>query len=98
MKEPAKTKEFIATNKKKVEVSFDCECGAKVTVTVDIPKPNLEGDNYSNGMGITDVGINCPVCGKEYNVKVQIDPTGTQGVVYIDPPINEASLSIKPLP
>jgi hypothetical protein len=90
--------DFNATGKKQVTIRFPCECGEWIEVTADIPKPNIAGDNYSEGSGQVDITVECPCCGKEYSITVQVDPSGTTGTVYIDPAINESQSKLIPLP
>jgi len=82
------SKSIIVISKKKEKVSFDCICTEKISGEFEIPKPDPNGDNYTTGMGVDDFDIECPACKKKYRVIIEVDPNGYNGIVTVEPPVN----------
>jgi hypothetical protein len=101
MKNTSTTKDFDLNGEKHLNIRFPCACGKEINLTIKLPKPNIAGDNFSDGVGQDEPTVQCQH-GKdetEYNITVQVDPGERTGMVYIYPPIDdEKQLTVTPLP
>lgn len=54
----------------RIDISFDCKCGALIQVTMPCPEPNYTAERNRDSHAYADDSIDCDECGESYDVSI----------------------------